>query len=521
MNKKKLILFPLLAFFLSSCLFDTDDDGLSNWLSDQGLPNNYNVQEVTVNDLTPISADAFLDTAPVNAKVIGLLGARSGLSHDVVFDFAIDSALVAKIQNKDSAATFLYLHLLESFYGDKHLPSGYLPIKENLKINASWIISEKMSKNDVENLRDIKDSIWFHELESWTPQNKADTTLSVTIDMVDSVVYGVSVTVLNEPLVTIELPKALVNDILKKPGYRRLQLRLSVPEASNLYRFYGSANEEFQPQFHVVEKGTLNNLTCFAAHSAELISVQEKCSDCVVLYGGDNVYDSLVVEFPSKPIMKALSDFYGDEFPYTVGDSNDVRQAVVMAELTFFRDDSKGESELGLPVMVVASSYVDSVDASVLRGERYKLNRPLINASGHPNMVFHEGDSLSLQVTIGMRNFINKASDGRTFKMAMRLAQSILLPKDSSYRYFVRQDTIYKDQDKKEIKLIKTDTIPVNFPYSDYARYDFTSIRNKPATLKLWLASKRGDKTAPEKLVGKDGNKSESVVIKDNARGGK
>jgi hypothetical protein len=33
----------------------------------------------------------------------------------------------------------------------------------------------------------------------------------------------------------------------------------------------------------------------------------------------------------------------------------------------------------------------------------------------------------------------------------------------------------------------------VFFSQFDYARYDFTEIMKKPATLKLWLASKRGD----------------------------
>ena len=67
MNKKKFILFPLLALVLSSCLFDTDDEGLSNWLSDQGMPSNYKVQMVTVNDLKPESVEVLQNTDPVSA----------------------------------------------------------------------------------------------------------------------------------------------------------------------------------------------------------------------------------------------------------------------------------------------------------------------------------------------------------------------------------------------------------------------------------------------------------------------
>lgn len=89
----------------------------------------------------------------------------------------------------------------------------------------------------------------------------------------------------------------------------------------------------------------------------------------------------------------------------------------------------------------------------------------------------YDGDSLLLQVTAGMRDFINRASDGRSFKMMMRLERSVLLDKD----------TIFFDN------TYNGDTSYVFFPYSDFSRYDFTSIKNKPATLKLWLATKRGD----------------------------
>jgi hypothetical protein len=196
-----------------------------------------------------------------------------------------------------------------------------------------------------------------------------------------------------------------------------------------------------------------------------------------VLHGG--TYDSLIVELPAKPILKALSDFYGDEFPYTVGDKNDVRQAVVMAQVTFFRDDAGGESELGLPIEVQVSTYLDSAEAVVRRSEDYKLDKERIYNSGHPNVVFYDGDSLTLQVTNGMRELVNKASDGRNFRMLMRLGNSILGIRDSSHYY----DYVTAD-----------DTVHVFFPNNiDYSRYDFTSIKSKAASLKLWLASKRGE----------------------------
>ena len=147
--------------------------------------------------------------------------------------------------------------------------------------------------------------------------------------------------------------------------------------------------------------------------------------------------------------------------------------------MTFSRDDeSQGFSELGRPIQVVVGSFMDSATTTFRKMEEYKLNKKLITKEGHPNMVFHEGDSLTLQVTYGMREFINKASDGRTFKMMMRLGYPVLQEKDDAYKNYITS---------------KGDTSYVFLSQFDYARYDFTESMKKPATLKLWLASKRGN----------------------------
>ena len=493
MNKKKFILFPLLAFLLSSCLFDTDDEGLSNWLSDQGMPSNYKVQTVTVSDLKPVSAEVLQNTDPVDAWGQGIFGASFGMSHDIVFDFAIDSAFLARAKSADSSKSILFLYLVDSYYQSKKLPSNVLPIVDDVKLNVSWVISEKLSDGEYEDLEDLSDSVWLQELKSWKTKKSADTTVSISISKKDT-------------LLTLDLPRALSDDIRKYSGNRRLQLRLSAPEASHVFRVYGPGSTLYFPRFRLValkKDTTYKYVSYIPTRAASISKNREKCSGCLVVHGG--AYDSLVVEFPSKPILNALSDFYGDEFPYTKGDSNDVRQAVVMAQMTFYRDDSKGESELGLPIQVLAASFLDSADEVVSRRENYKLDKPRILESGHPNMVFYEGDSVSLQVTAGMRDFINKASDGRSFKMMMRLGLPVLLDKDTVF---------YNRIDESS-----GDTVRVTLPHFDYARYDFSTIKSKSATLKLWLASKRGEKKK-QKIVVKSESKS-SVVDADNARGEK
>ncbi|WP_290746911.1 hypothetical protein [Fibrobacter sp. UBA4309] len=467
MKKKKLLFLTILFFLtaiLTSCLFDSEDSALSSWLSDQGLPDSYKVQTLSVSDLTPISAEAFLNMTPRSANDRSLLGRYSNIEHDMVLDFGFESGLLSSLKSADSAASFLFFRLIPSLYRSKYFPKDSFPITEELALNVSWKLSRSTKSDFLEDLKEISDSSWFDSLKDWNPDGSVDTTYSISIGSKDSTL-------------TLVLPHALIDDIRSEISNCRLQIRLSAPDAKHVYRFYGP-NYIYGPQFRMTTlSDTLykyRNLTPFRV--ADAIVNHEECSDCLVLHGG--VTDSLVVELPSEPIMKSLSDFYGDEFPYNMGDGDDVRQAVVRAQVTFSRDDSQGSSELGLPIQVVVGTYRDSADKELRRIEDYKPNDSLVKKSGHPNMVFHEGDSLTLQVTYGMREFINKASDGRTFKLMMRMGYPVLQEKDPSYENYITS---------------KGDTSYVFFSQFDYARYDFTEVMKKPATLKLWLASKRGE----------------------------
>ena len=267
-----------------------------------------------------------------------------------------------------------------------------------------------------------------------------------------------------------------MDDIRKAGPACRIQIRLSAPDAKHMYRFYGSTDASYSAIFYMWTQSNDDYKVAAPFRMASVLKYNEDCGDCLVLHGG--ALDSLVVEFPAEDILKALSEFYGDEFPFAEGDGFDVRQAVVLAQISFARDDSGSESELGLPVQVVTGSFLDSSGTEFRKMENYKLNRPQVIESGHPNMVFFEGDSLSLQVTLGMRGFINQANEGRNFKMMLRLGYPVLQAKDSTYMNYETDEG---------------DTSYVFFNYSDYNRYDFTSMFNQPATLKLWLATKRGE----------------------------
>lgn len=139
--------------FLSSCLFDTDDDGLSSWLSDQGMPSSYKVQMVTVNDLKPTSAELYKDSLPRSAGVFGTFGASAGMVHDAVFDFAVDSAFLADLKAADSAKSYLSLYLFDAVYWSKVLPSTVLPIEDEVNVNISWTLSEKLTDAELNALK--------------------------------------------------------------------------------------------------------------------------------------------------------------------------------------------------------------------------------------------------------------------------------------------------------------------------------------------------------------------------------
>lgn len=486
-TQSMVIALLLCSVTLTSCLFDTDDNGLESWLADRGMPSSYQVQILSIDGLKVSSAQAYFNKTPRAADGTAVFGHASNITHDLVFDltFEAKSTFMEKFNESDSSGAFLGLFWLNAFYDNKNFPSDSLPLDEEVEVSVSWKLesTDSMSyKNFFRKVTDVDDSTWYNSLIEWDADGIADTTYNVklTKDMLKAKEVA---------SIRMDLPSALVEDLKKVKGAAHLQLRLSAPKAAHIYRFYGDGTSR-PPVFEM-----FSDSTTFVAPNpfrmANVLINEEECSECPILHAG--TYDSLVFELPPEPILEALSEYYGDEFPYTKGDGNDVRQVVVHAQLTMARDDSKGNSELGFAIQMLNGSYVDSADTKVRRVEKYRLDTTTIMESGHPNLLFIDGDSLTIQLTYGLRDFLNKASDGRNMKFMMRMGLPYLQVKDTTYQDYVKswKDTIKTA--KGDSIVTRSDTLYQYFNYFDYARYDFSTSMENPMTLKLWLASKRED----------------------------
>ncbi len=467
-------LLPML--FLASCIFDSNGDALVSWLDDQGFPSNYLVQTIEIGDISLDSYQIGFDSTPRLQYYQGAFGAGNGFSHDLVLDFGFrDKSFFAQFgadSAKDFRAAFLALYPDSGFYARAGLKDS-LPIQETLDVKISWILETGNGSGFIDSVGETKDSVWIANLrESFVSADSADTTFNLKISHLDSALR-------------LDLPKAFYESLAKVKDAARLQLKISAPEAKRVYRFYGpsadvvpflriKAYSRDADSTGASRRDVYKNIWAF--RSAIASTRTETCSDCIVLHGG--VLESLLVEIPSEKILSALGDFYGDSFPYTEGDSVDVRQAVVLAQLSMPRSSSKEGSELGFPVQVVASTFVDSSGHDMQSSEVYKLNKSYIKKYGHPNLVFLDGDTLGLQLTDGMRSFINRAGKGSKMRVVLRMGYSMLSP----------YDTLYYDHVTD-----KGDSVRIFLDHYTYSRYDFTDYIGQPMNLKLWLATKRGN----------------------------
>jgi hypothetical protein len=455
------VLIPLLG--IMACVFDSDNEGVGSFLDHEGLPLNYKVETLTIEGIEPSSVKSYFDDYPYSANGRAVLGTSFDLNHDLFLDFAFrNENFFSEFSSDDSASGQLEFYLLKEFYTSESLTfDDSLPIKENLTLSYSWVLSTGSGNRFVDSIAGITNSSWYSKLDSWE-EAVFDTVFSLNIVSYDS-------------LVIFPIPKDLIQAMKKVGDACRLQLKISAKETSNLYRLNG-ASTPFRPV--LLLKGSNNTYSSNSPfRMAAKSSYINEVSDSQVLHGG-GLRESLIVELPKEKIMTALSEFYGDEFPFTEGDSMDVRQMVVLAEVKIPLQEGTSKNTLNKPIQMVVASMIDSLGEESRKMEAYKINSDLVKAEGHPNMIFNELDTLSLQVTYGLRDFINKASDKEDFRFMVRLGYPVLQPNDPAYTDYINTEG---------------DSIYFFFSHFDYVYYDLAPSLEKPMTLKLWLATKRGE----------------------------
>lgn len=136
--KKKFVLLSFLTIgtlALSACLFDSDEDGLSNWLSDQGLPDSYKVQTLSIEGLVPSKVEVNRDSTPLIMDSRVVLGNASNMSHEVAFEFLYKEkkdGFLKRFRSADTIGAYISLNLLTSFYNEKSIPVDLLPDRKSV-----------------------------------------------------------------------------------------------------------------------------------------------------------------------------------------------------------------------------------------------------------------------------------------------------------------------------------------------------------------------------------------------------
>ena len=128
-------------------------------------------------------------------------------------------------------------------------------------------------------------------------------------------------------------------------------------------------------------------------------------------------------------------------------------KTVVFAQLILPKSSDTTGSELGHPMPVFVYN------------EEYKIDEDFVKVHGHPNLLFWESDTLKLQVTKKLRNYVKAAKLQDTIGFTLRLGNPMLNPTSLSF---------------------------FNSNFSSrpaYASYDFyTALKGDKAKLRLWYA---------------------------------
>jgi len=485
--------FLAFGLFLStlgvfSCVFDDGKDATS-WIKQSGLPTEIGVDTLVFDNVAPLSVSIGHDSIPFKANSVGGLGNAQGVQQELFLQIAsIDSAALTWLKGGDSSWASLRLTLDSAFYRE-FATKFTMPLVDDATMRISWDLVSGITKSNKDSIVAASDSLWLTSLQKVVRGQEQWDTGSVVIPLNLKKRYS---------SFEFRLPDSLQAALKAAKGYFNLRLRLRLDDSYRIYRIQGpSSGMDGEPLvfFHRISAGDtvassytgLGDSTTVWMRMAQAGVVKEQ-SNHLLLHGG--MYESLYVDIPSDLIWQALKAKLGDSLSNLDGhlDSLYVDQLVLMAAIDLPAETATNGSELGLPVPVLAYSYIDSavaLAAGITPGritETRRVDTTDIKANGRSNLIFYAPrDTVSLQITQGLRHWLETARYGGTgLHAGVRLNWLPLWsPKD------------YHSADYSEVVNSDTTDVKVYSAYPAYSRWDLGNPDSLRFRLRVWLTEKR------------------------------
>lgn len=439
-----------------------------------GYPQKLEVQELQISGVVPTSAVAGIDSTPLMRSLLPDIGANSEVRRDLFFEFSWrDSSSIKELTDGDSISLLLRLRVDSAFYA-QNIFADSLPLVHAAQLVVRWRLVETIQNEEVSN---ISDSVQAQNWLNWI-RNPGD-----------SVVNNVSIALrsTNDSLL-FELPKVLADSLhgARNRNLQRLSLQLwiAIPTAERVIRVFGEgASELNRPSLlvrrivrHPIDsslKETIRSHSFVPARTAQ--TGWRRNSDCIIcvdLFGG--LRESLLVELPKVDLDAAWDLQFGNALEKKPDNRWLVQRAIARIAVT----PGNHGSELGYPLPIISSAVQEAIPeigfARRIIGESPLIDSALIEAAGHPHLLFFSRDTIEIDITKAVRHYFNNRAFGIKPLLSWRLGLPMLRPKD--FRAFN-----YLDESSNLVQVF------LNRPA--HARYNFQNRQNLAMDIRIFVTN--------------------------------
>lgn len=461
-----------------SCFFNDEADA-TPWFDSNKVPLLTDVASLVIDDMVPFGVQTGLDSTPTNADSLGVLGFTNGIQQDLFLQIASsDTSALSFVRTADSSSASLRLTLDSNFYSSYNKTS--FPVEDSIVASFAWKLTSDLSSDQIKEILSMAGSEWRDSMLSVVRTGKdwqtADTTTVLKLAKKNS-------------YMELPLPAKFLENLQSAHGKFHVDLRISLQNASGIYRIFGPAVYASLPR--LILKGRTAQDTAVRIYSglsdttdvwmrmAQSAIITETASSDVILHGGVN--ESLMVNIPTEAIWKALQKNRLPNQTDSIFNENMVLLAILDLPTT---PDTLG-SELGLSVPVLSYAYLDSITlaAAGLTNTRITESRRIdttdIQKNGRANLAFYtERDTVEIQITQAMRHWLQVGRfDKAKLQIGLRLNwQPLWAPKDyHSVDYTNDADS----------------TVEVYANHFAYTRWNLGAEQALRARLRVWLAEQR------------------------------